>query len=428
MDRKTQLSRSIIDQLGPRRIILWLRASSAKTLQEDLLTAALDLKSELLRFESSSVPLPGQETSGEAEGLLFSSGTRLNYLLDLLKVWLKTAQADQSKILIVLDDVDGLEPSEISSLSELIRGDHTEVIYSTRDPIIADQTSCMYAANFDVPPLEPMDAQDLFKQLRNPHPALARLRDDSAVGRSDDVEPEMISKLVWSVGHLPAAVVNATHYLNDNFASTNPYALSAFLAKWESSEAFQNGLLQFRRRTFIYSHTMQASFEISLNRLKRSLDIEDPVMYTCCLYLLRLLSIMEVNQFARSDLESLCALLGKFVSFEEAANETLHLCHLSSDASVAYRCVTELIHVSLLSDPESKGILVLNNLTKACVRLTMTREMSEPARLEPLLGRAAKFLARSWTPCLSTYDPSETGTAELATILEAPISSILPSR
>ena len=411
MDRKTQLSRSIIDQLGPRRIILWLRASSAITLQEDLLTAALDLKSELLRFESRSVPLPGQETSGEAEGLLFSSGTRLNYLLDLLKVWLKTAQAEQSKILIVLDDVDGVEPSELSKLSELIRGDHTEVIYSTRDPMIADQTSYLYAANFDVPPLETTDAQDLFKQLRNPHPALAPLVDYSAVGHYDSVELEMISKLVRSVGHLPAAIVNATHYFKDNFASTNPYALSAFLAKWESSEAFQDGLLQFRRRTFIYPHTMQASFEISLNRLKRSLDIENSSLYTCCLYLLRLLSILEVNKFARSDLESLCALLGKFVSSEEAANESLYLCHLSSDASVAYRCVTELIHVSLLSDPESGGILFLNNLTKACVRLTMTREMSDTARLETLLGRAAKFLARSWAPCFSMYSRSETGEA-----------------
>lgn len=426
MNRKTHLSRSIIDQLEPRRIILWLRASSAKTLQEDLLTAALDLKSELLRFESSSDPLPGQET-GEAIGLLYTSGTRMNYLLDLLKVWLKTAQADQSKILIVLDDVDGLEPSEISELSELITGEHTEVIYSTRDPMIADQTSYMYAANFDVPPLEPRDAQDLFKQLRNPHLALAHLRDHSAVGSSDSVEQEVISKLVRSVGHLPAAIVNATHYFNDNFASANPYALSAFLARWESSEAVQDGLLQFRRRTFIYPQTMQASFEVSLSRLKRSLDIENPDLYTCSLYLLRLLSIMEVNQFARSELESLCTLLGNFVNSEKAENENIHLRHLSSDASVAYRCVTKLVHVSLLSDPESSGILLLNNLTKACVRFTMTREMNETAPLEPVLGRAAKFLARSWTPCLSTYDASETGDAELAATLEAPFTSILPS-
>lgn len=419
------MSRSVIDQLGPRRIILWLRASSAKTLQEDLLTAALDLKSELLRFESRNVALAGRELDA-AERLLYSPGTRLNYLVDLLRVWLKTAQADQSKILIVLDDLDGLEPSGLSELSEMINGDHVEIIYSTRDPMIADQTSYMYAANFDVPPLEPRDAQDLFERLRNPHPALAHLRNLSAVGPSGSGEPEMISKLVASVGHLPAAIVNATHYFQDNFASTNPNSLSAFLSKWEGSEAVKGGLLQFRRRTFIYPHTMQASFEVSLSRLKRGLEIEKPGLYTCSLYLLRLLSIMEVNRFARSELESLCALLGKFVDYERAEDQVLH--DLSSDASVAYRCITELVHVSLLSDPEGRGILVLNNLIKACVWLTMTRDMKETTPLERVLGRAAIFIARSWTPCSSTYDPSETGEAELATIFEVPVTSTSGSR
>lgn len=402
------MSRSIIDQLGPQRIILWLRASSAKILQEDLLTAALDLKSELLRFESRSLTLPRQE-NGEAEGLIYSSGTRLNYLLDLLKVWLKAAQPDQSKILIVLDDVDGLEPSELSELSNLVSGDHIEVIYSTRDPMIADQTSYMYAANFDIPPLESQDAQDLFTQLRSPHPALARRRDSSAVGAVTQLESEMISKLVTSVGHLPAAIVNATHYFKDNFASANPYALSSFLVKWEGSEAVKCGLLQFRRKTFIYPHTMQASFEVSLSRLKRSLDFEHPDLYSCSLYLLRLLSITEVNRFARSELDSLCALLGKFIHSEQVESEILR--YLSSDASVAYRCITELVHVSLLSDVAGEGVLMLNNLTKACVWFTMTREKSETTLSERLLNQTAEFLARSWTPCSTTYDPSETGKA-----------------
>ncbi len=397
-----------------------MRASSAKTLQEDLLTAALDLKSDLLRFESRNIPFLGQETT-EAEGSLYSSGTRLNYLLDLLKVWLRTAQADQSKILVVLDDVDGLEPSELSELSELISRDHIEVIYSTRDPMIADQTSYMFAANFDVPPLEPRDAQNLFTQLRSSHPSLTRLHDHRAVGPDDSLESEMVSKLVTSVGHLPAAIVNATHYFKDNFSSADPYALRALLARWEGSEAVKCALLQFRRRTFIYPHTMQASFEVSMSRMKRSLDIENPRLYTCSLYLLRLLSMMDVDRFARSEVQSLCALLGDFVNSEKAENEILH--HLSSDTSVAYRCITELVHVSLLSDPDGRGILHLNNLTKACVWLKLIWNNSETA----LSRRAAEFLVRSWTPCSSTYDPSETNKAESATTLELPVTSIVPS-
>lgn len=400
------MSRSVIDHLGPRKIIIWLRASSRRTLQEDLLTAALDLKSELLRFESHKLPLLRHMT-GETEGLLYSSGTGLDYLLDLLKVWLRTAQAHlskKSKILVVLDDLDGLGPTELSELSELIGGDHIEVIYSTRDPMIADQTSYMSAANFDVPPLEPRDAQELFNQLRNPHPALAHLRDSGVLDDTGSPEPEVISKLVASVGHLPAAIVNASHYLKDNFASANPYALSAFLAKLEGSEAVKAGLLQFRRRTFIYPHTMQASFEVSSSRLKRSLETENPGLYTCSLYLLRLLSIIDVNEVARGELESLCARLGRFIVSENIENETLR--YLSSDMIVAQRCVTELAHVSLLSEIEGRGVFLLNDLTKACVWLTVKQDMGEAAQLEQVLQRAARFLLRTGP---------QTGEAELAT-------------
>ena len=381
----------MIDQLGPRQIIIWLRASSAKTLEEDLLTAALDLKSELLRFESREIPSP---EPGEIEGLVYGPGTRLNYLLELLKVWLRTAQAHQSKILIVLDDLDGLEPSELSALAELISGDHTEVIYSTRDPMMADQTSYMYAANFDVPPLDPSDARDLFVQLRNPHPALAHLRNPDIVDTSSSLEVEDTRRLVAKVGHLPAGVINATHYFKDNFASANPYALSAFLAKWEGTEAVKEALLQFRRRTFIYPHSMQASFEISSSRLKRNIGTEDPQLYTSSLCLLYLLSIMNISDFARSELEGLRALLERFLDAENVENTAIR--YLSSDTSVAHRCVTELIHVSLLSDSGGEGFLFLNCMTQACVWLTMKRDIGEIAQLKQILHRAAKHIVRTW--------------------------------
>ncbi len=391
--------------MEPRQIIIWLRAGSTETLQEDLLTAALDLKSELLRFESRNPSVPGQQT-GVSEGLLYSSGVRLNYLLDLLKLWLKTAQADKPKVLIVLDDLDGLEPSKLSELSDLISGDHIEVIYSTRDPMIADQTSYMSAANFDVPPLTPDDALDLFLRLMNPHPGFAQGRDPGPI-----TDLETTAQLLTSIGHLPAAIVNATHYSKDNYGSTNPDALREFLAKWNSS--VKGGILQFRRRTFIYPHTMQASFEVSLTRLKRNLGIESPRLYNCSLYLLRLLSLMGVNEFARNELGNFGALLRYFISREKAENAILH--HLSSDASVIHRCVTELVHVSLLSDPEGRGILVLNNLTKACVWLTVTQNLGDTALLERLLERAARFLARTW---------ATNREAEIATALETPVTSI----
>ena len=406
----------MIDELGPRQIILWLRASSTKTLQEDLLTAALDLKSELLRFETRENNLPEQRNR-ETEGLVYSSGTRLDYLLDLLKVWLRKAQTHQSKILIVLDDLDGLEPSELPELSELISGDHIEVIYSTRDPVMSDQTSCMYAANFDVPPLEPKDAQHLFKQLRNPHPALVHLPIPGIEDTLSTQETEAMTKLVAKVGHLPAGIVNATHYFKDNFAFRNLYALNAFLAKWEGTEAVKMGLLQFRRRTFIYPHSIQASFEVSSSRLKRNLGTEDPRLYTCSLCLLHLLSMMDISEFARSELESLCALLERFLESEEIGNTVLRYLS-SSDTSVAHRCVTELVHVSLLSDSVVRDVLLLNNLTKAGVWLNMKQGVGETAQLEQFLQRAAKHIIRTWPQTVDN---------DLAIAFGAPAASLLPS-
>lgn len=277
---------------------------------------------------------------GQVEGLLHSSSTRSNYLLDLLKVLLKTAQGDHSKIIIILDDLDGLRPSELSDLSEMISGDHIEVIYSTRDPMISDQTSYMYAANFDVPPLEPRDAQDLFRQLRKPHLGLKRPRENPS--SSVDLrlvlpETKIYRSLFTNVGYLPAAIFYASHYLDDCFTPANLDALTAFLENWEGSEgseAARGEALQFRRRAFIYPHMMQASFDVSSNQLRRNLENENAGLYACSLHLLRLLSIMGVNQFARSDLNSLCALLGQIDDSEKAQNKFLR--HLSGDTRISH--------------------------------------------------------------------------------------------
>ena len=145
---------------------------------------------------------------------------------------------------------------------------------------------------------------------------------------------------------------------------------------------------------------MQALFEVLSSRLKRNLGIENPRLYTCSLCLLHLLSMMDVSEFTRSKLESLCALLERFLNSEKVKNIVLR--YLSSDTSVAHRCVTELVYVSLLSDSGDRDILLLNNLTKACVWLTMKRNMGETAQLERVLQRAAKRIIRTWLGPLKT--------------------------
>ena len=154
----------------------WTHSGDATFWPQTLLPESIPTARILLFAYNSSILANASNAPvhGHANTLL-SSVNRLIYLLDLLKVWLKTAQADQSQILIVLDDPGGLETSELHKVSEMISGSPIEFIYSTSDPMIADQTSYMYAVNFDVPPRELTDAQHLFELLRNPHPALAHL-------------------------------------------------------------------------------------------------------------------------------------------------------------------------------------------------------------------------------------------------------------
>ena len=150
---KTQLSRSIIDQLGQRHSTIWLNAGSYSYLQGDLRGAVISLKDELLRAESD----PMQLNTTHDCGFLYTASARIDYLVELLRVWLDMAQAREVnvlQVLVILDDVDGVESTELFDISRMVSGDGADVIFTTRDPTIADRTSCMDATNFDVPPLQ----------------------------------------------------------------------------------------------------------------------------------------------------------------------------------------------------------------------------------------------------------------------------------
>ena len=285
----------------------------------------------------------------------------------MLCAWLRNGQFNNSKVLVILDDVDGLETSELSDVSNMISSDQVEVIYTTRDPTIADPSSHMQASNFEVAPLQPATADGLLQQLRNPTSLGIAHRRHSSIGPLNG-DIEFASKITASLGHLPAAIVNASHFLVDNFGSAK-YAMQVFLHRWESNDT-RHEILEYRRRTTRYPYSMRASYEISVRRLERNTETGPERLFPCSLTLLRLLCFMDVESFTQDQLEDLKVLLGDFIiSKPEESDVRTSLEHMSRDIIPVFRCITELAHVSLLSSASGTSMIVINSLTKACVRL-----------------------------------------------------------
>ena len=389
---KTQLSRSIVGQLRRPQFAIWLNAGSSSSLEEGLKGAAISLKHELLR------------TAHERD-FYYSAGARIDYLVELLKVWLSMAQArveNMPQFLLVIDDVDGLESSKLSELSKLVAGDGVDVIFNTRDPTIADRTSCMHATNFEVPPLQQDQARDLLYDL---------------TAAKSSAETEFLSDIAAKFGFLPAALVSGSQYLKDHLTSTSPYAVTSYHATW-NSDVDRRQIMRYRGPANLYPHTMHSSFQISIQRLWRNTNVESPTLYSCCLDLLRLLSALKITCFARVELESLCVLLRSFIQAQETLNIgqvdgeltglRFSLRQLSEDASSAPRCATELVRVSLLTTPEGTDTLVLNQLIVACVMLRVQAgpaadrerwDLGLDGAESSLLQQVARYISETWMPC-----------------------------
>ena len=354
----------------------------------------------------SSSRMVDQHQNNHGYAFFYTSDQRLKRLQEILSAWLRNGRFDDSKVLVILDDVDGLGTSELSDISNLISSDHVEVIYPTRDPTIADPSSHMQASNLEVTPLQPATPDRLLQQLKNPtSPGITHQRHNSVGSWKGEIE--FTSKITASLGHLPEAIINASHFLVDNFGSANPYAVQAYLHRWESDDTRQEILL-YRRRTTRYPCTMRTSCEISVHRIKRNTETRPKGLFLCSLTLLRLLCFMDIESFAQDQVEDLKTLLGDFVTSKPEKSEIrTSLEHMSQDMIPIFRCITELVHVSLLSFSDGTSIIVINSLIKACVKLckvdSLNLQLDDVASLmtemEALyLKQAADDISTYWAP------------------------------
>ena len=369
--------------MGPVRYIVWLRASDHKLLHQDLITTAEDLKVELLRFE------PGNHVRGgekQVDSAFYFSGVTVTELVNILKRWLKATPDDASRIMVILDDLDGLETSQHEEYSRLFSGDAIDLMYTTRDPSIADPGMLWQAVNFDVPSLNLPDATKLLEYFtRGNLPARKGasnilVRDGSSIDAQDDDAIKM-NDVVTRLGAVPAAIIMGSHYIKDNLGSKwNPESYDKFLHMW-NQESTRGNILTAHRSMLRYRNSMLASFEVSVVRLRRNLEkavLQGARKHSLCLRLLQLLSAMGLNEISRSNLSGLkgalrLALRMLYNSDRVLLNGDVLADFLALDCEYSIdQCIAELVKVSLLTEDSGDGTLLLNNVTKACALLAPT--------------------------------------------------------
>lgn len=399
---KTELSISIVEKFGPMRYVLYLRAGDENLFQQDLATAAQDLRNELLRFESGDNRAIGEDPGASA---FYFSAVALTDLVSILKRWLKATPYDGSRILVVLDDLDGLEASHHQEYSPMFSGDALDLIYTTRDPSMADLGMLWPAVRFDVQPLQVDEAVDVLEHFSKDNHAAREQSKQSSVQRASGLEHGVtraeMRDVVTRLGALPAAITIGSHYVKDNIGSKwNPDSYRKFLDSWDQGGG-KSSILKSRRAMLRYRHSMLASFELSLHRLRRNVkDIAwHDKLENHCLMLLQLLSAMGLHEISENDLSAFKGALDsawhdlrgglREAEFKDVTAESRRFDHEIS----INECITELVKVSLLTERSSDGTLLLNSVTQACALLVPNHISSDEMAV---LRSNAEEIGKHW--------------------------------
>ena len=386
---KTELSISIVDKLGPMPYVLWLRACENEKLQQDLVTAAEDLRNELIRFNIDDDLVTGEDRRGAA---FYFSPVSVSDLVNILKRWLRSTPDNDSRILVVLDDLDGLDPKLHEEYSLLFSGNALDLIYTTRDPWMADPGMFWEAFKFDVPSLQIDEAVHVLEHVsRDRRPTAQEVSSGTAIHDSvlegEAARKVQMQKVATRLGALPAAIILGSHYMKDRLGSKwNVDSFQEFLELWDqdSDDTLVNNIsrsdiLTSHRTMLKYRHSMLSSFRVSVERLSREAGTSNGTSNdrkTYSLRLLELFSAMGLYEISRHDLSELKSALSRakqdlqgnlrrVPDFSDVVSRPEQLRYSISIND----CISELIKVSLLTERPTKGTLVLNNVTKACALL-----------------------------------------------------------
>lgn len=401
---KTELSIALVEKLSLQGYVLWLRASNDQILEQDLITAAEELRHELLRFDASSDPAAAE---ARRTSTFYFSPVHVTELVTILKRWLKAQPDGAQRKLLVLDDLDGLHQEHHEKYSMFFSGDAVDLIYTARDPSMADSSMLWEALSFDVPSLQVNDAVKMLELFERHNSSTQKRLDKSPVGvqlspHNDDVKGAQMTDVATCLGGLPAAVTMGSHYMKDNLHSRwNPDSYAKFLDLWAQEDGKRN-ILQSHRATLKYRHSLLASFEVSLRRLRRNIAhlSSHDTLEECCLVLLQLFSAINMEHISRYDLAELRIGLRAALSHLQdrpAISEDPVMEQLLKDLETTLdQCLTEMVKVSLLTERPSDGTLLLNNVTKVCALIVVpeTVSLEKKAAIED----SVREITEHWKP------------------------------
>lgn len=358
--RKTELSLWMIEKLGAPQFVFRFRANDWEAFTEDLMTSALLLKSGLLRLNTVTAG-SREPRESQTNPRLYFSDAGATPLTKLLEAWMKSTRDESSRLLVILDDLDGLNVAHHRTVSLMFAADTLDLIYTARDPLMADREMIWEAKNFEVPALQGDHAADLLQDFMMDRRITRRNKKVFDSLDVSDIDRGVTAVVVNRLGALPAAITIASHYVNDHFFTS----LERLLDDWDNGH-----ILRFRRDTSKYTHTMLESFELSKVRLQRNTNGKSPEnLYRLSLAVLELFSVLHLKSFKPEDLDLFCKILGDYPRNGSQAPLDLDLQFLSGNCRVMKRCVTELIRVSLFSGPDADGSIKLNNLIISCALL-----------------------------------------------------------
>ena len=355
--RKTELALQLLKDMTEYDFVLWICATTQETLGNDVKHCALRLQDEFRRISSGSSD--GHDSSN-AHQVYFP-----DYLRDVdgdaLSLWLHSTATRISKVLLVVDDLDGVD---INARKDLRRGlvtSNIDTIFTTRNPNIGSSGGDFNSRPVCVPPLDKTAGLNLLSNLmlEDRHTEY-NIREMSLKATKDSMY-----QIVNLVDGNPAAILVAsslakTEYMSESLSKS----LRDLLEHWPTER-----ILDHREDDMTYPYTIRKSLQVSEQRLRR--DCADQKRFASCMMLLQALSLLGLKSFTEKDLENL------HKQFEKPSRDTdPRTSRVLDTIDSPKRSASDLLKASLLSRAEN-GRIILSELTKL---LALQDDMDEPER------------------------------------------------
>ena len=284
--------------------------------------------------------------------------------------WLSSTKERGEKILLVLDDIDGLGDGDLSEVSKIVAGSNVEIIFTSRDPQIIGTLARADVQTFELAALVEADALSLLFQITVPVEA-------AEASQSRDRTASDVTRLL---GSFPASIISGAHYIEDSLGSLITPNLERFRNRWQS-HANRIAVLRDSRPADPY-YTILKSFQISIARLRRNTCVEDADLFHDSIILLILLSLHDFQRFERRDMIRICNHLKTWVTSNPGCDTCITFgrsSDLEQDDMRIQRCLTQLKRVSLITEVGKTASFVVNELVRHCV---LTREQDRSALVD----------------------------------------------